>query len=189
MKLSILICSIVSRKDQLKSLLTSLEKQKTKEVEILVEVDNREISVGRKRQVLLEKATGDYVVFIDDDDEVAVDYVQTILKAIEDDPDCIGMFIKCNLDGKIRLAKTSYRYKEWKNNVHGYDYVRGILHLNPVRRWIALKIGYKDVRFKEDHDYSTRLAKSGLLQKEVFLEKEMYLYKYKYQPYHIKYGI
>ena len=189
MKFSILICTIESRAKQLQNLLNLLKPQLTKEVEVLTECDNKQMSVGRKRQILLERAKGDYVAFIDDDDIVSEDYVANILEAIKQDPDCIGMLVRCLLDGKNKLAITSNKYNTWKENVDGFDFVRCILHLNPVKRWIALKIGYKDVRFQEDHNYSLELNRSGLLQKEVMIEKELYTYLYKYQPHHIKYGV
>jgi len=38
------------------------------DVEVLTSVDNKEKSTGRKRQELLEAATGKYIIFIDDDE-------------------------------------------------------------------------------------------------------------------------
>ena len=90
-KLSILICTIIERKNLLNRLLNILNKQKTDDVEVLVESDNKQISIGEKRNKLLNKAVGDYVAFIDDDDLVSDDYVKKVLQAIESKPDCCGM--------------------------------------------------------------------------------------------------
>jgi len=189
MKLSILICTIESRAKQLQNLLNLLQPQLTKEVEVLTECDNKQMSGGRKRQILLERAKGDYVAFIDDDDIVSEDYVASILEAIKQDPDCIGILIDCNMEGKKKIAKASNIYEDWFENVDGYDYVRTIYHKTPVKRWIALKVGFKDMRFREDYDFSVNLKKSCLLKKEVMINKPLYKYIYKYENPAIKYGL
>lgn len=192
MKLSILICTIVTRVNQFNLLKHHLQTQINefglqKEVEILSECDNKQISVGKKRQNLIEKAKGDYVVFIDDDDMCPYFYVQKILEAIKDNPDCIGFRIECK--GTLgKTASASYIWNDWADNVGGFDYVRTIYHKNPVKREIALQIGYKDLRFGEDYDYSKRLKESGLLKEEVFIDEIMYEYRYAYENPKTKYG-
>ena len=85
-KLSILICSVQDRdrEENLKNIEHELKDQICKNyaeniVEILIEKDNREMSVGRKRNVLIDKAKGEYVCFIDDDDFISKDYLNIIL--------------------------------------------------------------------------------------------------------------
>src|SRR5665213_3420706 len=90
MKLSILICSLQKRLNQLALLAEHLQKQaEGKPVEILWLGDNKTMSVGEKRNKLLAMAKGDYVCFVDDDDWVADDYIESILKGAEQKPDCI----------------------------------------------------------------------------------------------------
>jgi glycosyltransferase involved in cell wall biosynthesis len=133
-------------------------------------------------------ATGDYVVFIDDDDWVADDYVQSILEAIAHRPDCIGFRIDCSMNGQPKTAVGSLRYKAWEDNKDGYDYVRSIYHKNPVKRELALRTGYKDMRYAEDHDYSMRLQQ--WLGTEYFIDKVLYYYRYSNAiPHNTKYGI
>jgi glycosyltransferase involved in cell wall biosynthesis len=189
MKLSILICTVVSRKTQFDNLYRSLLTQSVPQVEILYIRDNKEISVGKKRQLLLERAKGEYIVYIDDDDRVSDDYVECILKAISEFPDCIGFLINCNISGKIKHAKASRIYPDWKDDTDGYDYVRSPYHKTPIKREIAMTIGFNDIRFGEDYDYSMRLMKSDLLKKEVFINKELYFYQYVYESPEKKYGI
>jgi len=164
-------------------------KQYDDEIEILFECDNKEISVGAKRQKLLERATGEYIVFIDDDDWVADFYVSEILKAIKYTPDCIGFLIDCDIEGVKSNAKASLRYKEWQENVDGFKYVRSIYHKTPVKREIALQVGFSDKRFGEDYEYSQRIM--PLLKTEVFINKVMYYYIYrsKNQTANERYGI
>lgn len=90
-KLSILICSLDERKDKLKKLTDILNKQTNDNVEILANVDNRTKSVGMKRNELVKEAQGQYVCFIDDDDEIAPNYIPKIMDAIETSPDVVGI--------------------------------------------------------------------------------------------------
>ena len=83
---SILIAAIPERFHSVQPLLYSLLESQSvarmPNVELLYLMDNRRRSVGAKRNDLLAAARGDYISFIDDDDEVATDYVQRIHRAI-----------------------------------------------------------------------------------------------------------
>ena len=83
---SILITAIPERYHSVQPLLHNLlEKQavaRMPDVELLYLMDNRRRPVGAKRNDMLAMAKGEYVSFIDDDDEVSVDYVQKIYRAI-----------------------------------------------------------------------------------------------------------
>lgn len=174
-KFSILICSLSSREDKLYRLMRVLEPQKNDDVEILIKKDNGEISIGKKRNILLEEATGDYVAFIDDDDLVAEDYVKKITEAIKSNPDCCGIQGIITFQGQDpRIFIHSLRHKEWfeQNNI----YYRCPNHLNPVKRELALQVRFPEINFGEDKDYSTRLF--PLLKEEVFINGVVYNYLY-----------
>lgn len=180
--LSICIPTINGRESQLDSLVTDClyeQLRERPEALILIEKDNKEMSIGAKRQILLERVTMPYFCMIDDDDTVAPDFVKEVLQAIErEQPDCIGYLESIIQPGHIdKLAIHSNRYEEWANNRDGYDYVRTIFCKDVIKTEIALQIGFnKDLRYGEDHDFARRLKASGLLEKEVFLPKIMYYY-------------
>lgn len=90
-RLSILIPSITERCDRLKALVSKIEEQAEGEnVEIVSIVDNRKCSVGEKRENLLKISHGEYVAYVDDDDDISDNYIEEILKAIyENDVDVI----------------------------------------------------------------------------------------------------
>jgi glycosyltransferase involved in cell wall biosynthesis len=183
MKLSICIATLPTRKQFFDELTNHLAEQilaqdAIDEVEIVSECDNGEMSIGNKRQKMLEDATGDYVVNIDDDDRVPDFYVEKILEAIKENPDCIGFRVECHNIREGVTASVSNKYKDWLSNHDGFDFVRCIHHLTPVKREISLKIGYKDMKGAEDSDYSFRLRDSGLLKKEVYINEVMYYYLY-----------
>jgi hypothetical protein len=189
-KLSILICTIPERMDKFNALISELDRQINEcggSVQIIS--DNRkrkEVSVGKKRDDLLNLSIGEYCVFIDDDDGVPPYYVSEILKAIELKTDCIGFDIECDIEGKKENACARMHYN-WEDNKDGFRYVRSIYHKTPVKTSIAKQVGFKDMRFGEDFDYSTRLK--PYLSSEYYIKKIMYFYNYKYQNPKIKYGL
>jgi glycosyltransferase involved in cell wall biosynthesis len=159
-----------------------------KPVEVLVACDNKEISIGKKRQNLLEQATGDYVCYIDDDDWVADDYVDSILAALESSPDCVGFKIRCIMNGGAPLmASASMRYKTWGDNQDGFRFVRSCYHKTPCRRDIALRVGFPDLRYCEDRPYSMGIMRH--LKTEEYIDAILYEYRYKHENFAMKYGI
>ena len=94
MILSILIPSIPERKNKLDNLLNELNRQKKSyEVEILTSVTEKYIegglSVGAKRDLLVQKAKGKYLCFLDDDDYLSPDYLDSIIEYTKQNTDVI----------------------------------------------------------------------------------------------------
>lgn len=190
--LSILLPTIVTRATEFARLEAHLKAQaEGKPVEILSACDNKEISIGKKRQQLLERATGDYVVYIDDDDWVSDTYVDDILAALTSipspGPDCVGFLIRCTQNGKNPvMAKASIKYKAWGENEDGFAHTRSPYQKTPVRRGIALKVGFPDLRYAEDKVYSAGLVRN--VATEVFIDKVLYHYQYRHESFAAKYG-
>lgn len=191
-KLSILIPSTIDRKRMTDLLVENVQNQindlgVSDQVEIIVDMDNKEVSIGAKRQRMHQKAKGEYVVSIDSDDAVMTDYLAEIWRGIKEQPDCITFEISCS-GTKGRRANVSNNYTDWLDGIDGYDYVRTPYHKVPIRREIALQIGFIDVRYGEDYDFSKRLKKSGLIKTEYHISKPLYHYQYRNAPFRVKYG-
>jgi hypothetical protein len=82
MKFSILICTIPSRFSYMQRLWGILAPQLTPEVEVLWMGDNKQRSIGAKRNELLRAAVGEFLAFVDDDDRPAEDYVEVLLQTM-----------------------------------------------------------------------------------------------------------
>lgn len=179
-KLSILIPSLNRRKHYLDRLMGILDPQTNHEVEILINVDDGEKSIGTKRNELLMQATGDYVAFVDDDDIVEPYYVEEILKAVETGPDVVGIHLLHVEDGTLRgLTYHSLKYTHWWDEVnneqpHLRNYYRNPNHLNPIKREYALQVGFPEINFGEDKDYSYNILK--YLKTEMYIDKPVYHY-------------
>src|SRR5210317_1001189 len=86
-KLSILIPTLYSRLRSISNLLEELNYQiQSAPVQVLWIGDNKSISIGEKRNQLLDNAKGEWVCFVDDDDMVSNNYVSTLLEAIDLNP-------------------------------------------------------------------------------------------------------
>ena len=187
-KLSILICTIPARKEKFNLLYLKLfDYAFNNVIEIIYDESPRgTLTIGAKRNKLLLESKGEYVCFIDDDDDISDNYVSEILKAIESKPDAIGFKIMCDMEGKKEIAASSIKY-DWSDNKDGFRYVRSIYHKTPVKRETALKCMFPDKSFGEDYEYSMRLKPH--LKSEVFINEFLYFYNYKYENPKVKYGI
>jgi glycosyltransferase involved in cell wall biosynthesis len=193
-KLSVLICSVFGEREKEYALLLSELKHQIagRDVEILRCIDDRSHTIGAKRQKLLNIAKGEYIVFIDDDDWVAPNYIEQILTAINDKPDSIGFYQRCTINGEFAgFAQLSNDYEEWADNVGQFSWVRTPYHKTPMKRSIALEAGFDtSLRFAEDHDFSKKLKTKGLIKTEAFIPEVLYFYRYNTSmPAAEKYGI
>lgn len=142
------------------------------------------LSYGGKRNALMDAAHGDYVAFVDDDDELHPQYVSRILQAIETAPDVVGFKVACygyangcRSPEIMEPADVSIRYDGWANDRNGFRYVRFPHHLAPTKREHAVAIGYRG-HYGEDHDYSIRMQESGRLKTEVHIDEFLYTYRF-----------
>jgi glycosyltransferase involved in cell wall biosynthesis len=148
-------------------------------IEILVFTDNFIYSIGKKRNYLLEHAKGDYIAFIDDDDEIGPNYFKHAFAGIEKGVDACGLTGIITEDGlNPKKFVHSFLYDHWfeKDNV----YYRNNNHLNVIKREIAIQMKFPETNMGEDHDYSKQLQRSGLITTEYWDQEEV-IYYYKYR--------
>mgnify|MGYP003119304712 CR=1 FL=1 len=103
-KFSILILSIPSRIQIFSTLLKKVTSQigDRPDVEVLSLMDNKSLHIYEKRNELMRIARGTHIAWLDDDDDIAEDYVDKITRAIDHDPeaDVISFNQVCYLSGK-----------------------------------------------------------------------------------------
>lgn len=182
MRLSICIPTVKGREEIFSGLYVFLSAQITrlnleKEVEIITEKDNKEISIGKKRDILYRKSKGLFSVQIDDDDWTDQNFVQKVYSVLNKDIDCVGYIEHCTINGKEQLSKISVSCKNWyelKTPIDGFTYFRTPFFKSPIKTEICRKVGVADMRFGEDHHFSKRIF--PLLSKEVFINEKMYFY-------------
>ena len=183
MIISILIRSLYKREAMLNSLLANLYTQIIKgnyyfNVEVLVNRDNKEITSGTKANELLLSASGKYIVFIDDDDDVAENYIELMLEAMKTDADCIATNGTYTIDGSKPIKwYLSKDYQDCDGNENGQlIFLRRTNHISPVKRELALMAMFPDISNAEDKEYSRRL--NPHLRTEEKIIEPVYHYKY-----------
>ncbi len=167
---SVLIPTIPKRESSLCRLTEAIREKVDRicpdlKVEFCVEFDNKEMSIGAKRQKLLERATGKYLSFIDDDDDITDAYIEDLWECIK------GEYHTMRLRGKM----AQYHF------VHSTEitmstpmatmdepplFQRPPNHLNPMLSDVAKLVRFKDAVHGEDLDWTLSLYKAKLLETE-----------------------
>lgn len=173
-KLSVLILTMPSRKAMFNALTDELTKQ-IGHLPVEVLYDDHAGNIGARRQNLLQQSQGRYVAFIDDDDTVSENYIRDILKAIRTSPDCVGMRGIMTTNGRdSKDWEISNKHTVW--STVGNKYLRHTNHLSPVKREIALSVGFPALQHGEDYAYSMGLV--GKVKTEVMIEHAIYHYRF-----------
>ncbi len=178
--LSILIPTVERHEKYLKFLFMELQKQISpyeNEIEILI--DGRESeTTGAKRNNLLEKATGEYLAFVDADDSISQDYIDHLIEVVNSGCDCGSLKGAYSVDGKFDgIFEHSLKYKEWKTTDKEIKYERYPNHLNCIKSSIAKQFKFPDKHHGEDFDWSTQVHESGLLKTEFYIPDVIYFYR------------
>jgi glycosyltransferase involved in cell wall biosynthesis len=176
MKWQILILTQESRRRLLQRLLATLVPQAIQDdVGIVISQCDRGMRLGENRQLMIDRASADYISFVDDDDMVATDYVEKI-RPLLDGVDIIGFNVKCFKDNAlIQVARHSLRYSGWYNDEKGL--YRDISYMQPIRRQVALRSRIEG-NFGEDFRWAQRLREIGCVKTEHYLDEVMYYYYY-----------
>lgn len=175
-EITIMIPTLESRKLMLRRLLDCLAPQLSDKICININQNNGSRSIGHYRNELLKSVKTPYCVFIDDDDVVSPEYIESHLKAIESQPDAVGFHGEITTNGTHPTIFEHRFGNNWEN--YRMQYLRPISHINLIKTEIAQQIGYNDLGFAEDSDFSKRLAESGLIKSAEFINQTMYYYLY-----------
>jgi len=175
--LSILTPSVPSRRDKLAALCDKIEHQISDlPVEHLVLLDNKRRSVGLKRDALLRAARGKYVAFVDDDDDIAEDYVAEILRAASESPDVITF----NQDAFVNGENSTVEFRLGNPNepfTPGGATLRNAWHVCAWRRSLAVCSNFPDNSYGEDWEFAARLCAMPRLR-EVHIPRVLHIYRH-----------
>jgi hypothetical protein len=183
-KWQILIISQPSRREMLAQLLSLLEPQisalglrKFDQVDLLIHEDNFVeppfMGIGEKREIVRQRATGDYINWIDSDDFIAPDYISTILPLL-DGTDYVGFNVETTINKRyIGPTYHSLKFNGWMDEYNNPAHYRDISHLNPMRRDLAM-LKTMSGSIGEDHRWAD--AMRGLVKTEHYVNRVLYYY-------------
>lgn len=164
---SVLIPTIAGREASLRNLVTSIREKVGRiapeiRLDICIDYDNREASIGAKRERLLQGARGKYVSFIDDDDDITDAYVEDLAATIR------GGFHVMRLRGQMAeypfVHSTAVKLTD---PLATHDtFQRPPNHLNPMLADVAKLVHFKDATRGEDLDWTLTMARTGFLKNE-----------------------
>jgi len=164
---SIMIPTLVERSATFNGLMDRLtEKQKRicpdLKIEFCISCDNREKSVGAKRQELLQSAKGKYLSFIDDDDDVTDAYFEDAFQCIK------RGFHACRLRGQMAEYTFTHSIENRLDTPLARDkeFLRPPNHLNIMLADFAKLVPFRNAVRGEDLDWTMRLARGGFIKTE-----------------------
>ena len=179
---SVLIPTMPGRESGLQSLITSIREKVERlcpalRIEFCLSFDNRESSIGAKRQRLVEKASGKYLSFIDDDDSITDAYVEDVAELVKSG--CHTMRLRGDMSGYTFIHSTAITLKDPMVTLSDPPiFQRPPNHLNPMMSDIAKLVPFQDAVRGEDIDWTVRLFKSGFLQTEYRSDESRTHYNY-----------
>jgi hypothetical protein len=171
--LTVIVPTIPGRESMLSRLLHGLGEQDLTDAEVLVIYG--EGGLGHKVNLGLSVAYGTFSVIVDDDDELAADYVPTVVAAITANPDAdyIGHRIAYIHDGRW-TASITHRLEGdplWDSEP------RGVGPKCPFRTAIGASVDFED-DYTADRRWSQ--AVHALCYQGAFIDR--HLYRYDFRP-------
>ena len=167
---SILIPTIPGREKGLQTLMTTIREKVNRicpdmRIEFCIAFDNREMSIGMKRQRLLDDAKGKYLSFIDDDDDITDAYVEDLWVCVQGEYDVMriwGQMSQYKFVHSTAVKITDKMATQGENAV----FQRPPNHLNPMLAVLAKMVPFKNAVYGEDLDWTVSLYRTGFLTRE-----------------------
>ncbi len=185
-KFSILVPAVPSRlSNRLTPLLEKLLLQckDRSDVEILSFIDNKKRTIGEKRDALVQLSQGDYVAFVDDDDDIADDYVQKICDCIVNsdiNPDVIVFNQIASINGNKFLVEFGLEYEnEQAQQLKDGSYIdihRKPFHVCAWKSSLAKGVRFPVNSWGEDWAWAEQLVEIAKTQERINSVLHYYIY-------------
>lgn len=180
MILSILTPTILGREKQLQALQTRIEAQSSElknggQVEHLILSDNRKRSIGAKRQALLDIARGQYIAFVDDDDDIADTYVTDLLAAAASGADVITFMQAADYNGQKSIVDFQLGQGDHAYEPDGITN-RDAWHVNAWRRSRVAHCQFGESNYGEDLTWCQQARR--MAETTVHIPKILHFYRH-----------
>lgn len=168
--LSILIPTIPSREEQFDRLYNQVKRQSdfiavnwNERVEILFDDSPRYLdgglSIGKKREALVQSALGKYLCLLDDDDTIAPNYLQVLVKLCQQRKDVCTFRNISKLDEFWTVIDMKLSHQENQQATHEGIIKRRPWHICPVKSSFAKQYTFEDISYGEDWTWMEKVLK------------------------------
>jgi len=167
--LSILVPSIPSRFEKFQRIYQKLlDQSKGRDnIEILGLFDNKQRSIGLKRDALVQMSKGDYVAFVDDDDNISPDYIVKLLQSALSNPDVITFKQTSIINGEQCTVDFDLTHTENEGFTPGGTIKRRPFHVCAFKGEIARKYHFPDKMYGEDWGWCKQVLKDVKTQVKI----------------------
>lgn len=114
-------------------------------------------TIGAKRGDLLQRSTGKYICFLDDDEDIAPNYLETLARMCAHDKDCVSFRCLFKNDHYWTVIDMSLHHKRNDEATPHRIVKRLVWHVCPVKRELAIKEGFSEISHNEDWDWMSRV--------------------------------
>lgn len=170
--LSILVATTPDRNEMFTELFNELHKQleymntfhpSLGNIEILVDDSKRfldgGLSIGKKREALLKRAEGRYLCYLDSDEKIAGNYLETLVRLCQTKADVITFRSLANLDTYWSLVDMSLNYSVNDETNPNFITRRMPWHICPVKSHLAKVHQFSDTSYGEDWGWFEKVLK------------------------------
>lgn len=129
-------------------------------IEVLVDDSKRflegGLSIGKKREALLKRAEGKYICYLDSDESIAPNYVETLVRLCQFNADVCTFRNISKFDTYWCIVDMSLKYS---NDQASPDFIvrRKPWHINPVRSSFAKLYPFEDISYGEDFNWMEKV--------------------------------
>lgn len=179
--LTVGVCSLTERIDLFSHIWTKLASQSEgKPVQLVAIIDNRSMTLGSKRNKILGEAMGRYISFVDDDDDITPDYIDTILETIQEFPDVdLITFRSLYVPDGVPDRETIYSSEFTENRNFDDHFERFPNALMVWKRSISEQVLFPDLTFNEDSIFGMNARE--YVEHEVRIDRVLYFHRYSSQ--------
>lgn len=187
--LSILICTIPERVQKFTLLMHEISRQQEElshshptlgGVELVwndsPHVLKGGLSVGKKREELVYRASGKYLCFVDDDEDIAPNYIESLVRLCQYDVDVCTFRAMVKMKSYWGLVDMKLAYKVNDQMNPEYTVRRPPWHICPVRSVYAKMFSFSDKNNAEDFEWMEKVL--GCCVSEIHTDKILYCYQH-----------
>jgi len=151
--------------------------QRDGDVELLVFLDNRQRTIGEKRDALVQMSRGEFIAFVDDDDDVADEYIAALVGAAERssaDVSVITFDQRASVNGAEAICSFSLRHRN--EPFAQPSFKRSAWHVCAWRGDMARRVRFPATNYGEDWAWAKHLVIDA--KGEYHIDRVLHAYRY-----------